>query len=187
MRRIHMLKNIKRNKVTKNNVGAQSKASVSGIGSSEDRLNHYEFMRQRSEQEWESMISQMTSNMDMTKLAAPIYSKQFKFHKKSFQIDVHNEERVVGVLNRDGQGYDAAIQLWHKEKNVIIGIQHHEKCDKRWDNKHVELSDWAKVFTSMVLNAAEQGEMLFVTQDILTGLLAVDARIGSCGIYKVLD
>lgn len=182
-----MLKHFKINKELNNTSEDQPAAKVIAFDSNEELLKYFEHKQNLSEQEWDAMIDQMAPNVDFTLFCKAIYSNNFKYHKKSFQIDIHNDELVMGIVNRNDKKYDAAIQIWHKYKSVVIGVRLNKYCDKRWNDEHVELCDWAKVLTSFLLNAYESGEHCNVQKGIVYELGRIDPRVQNSGIFEVLD
>lgn len=120
---------------------------------------------------WEEITQHMlATNVDISLFGNPAYQNKVEILDLKFEFMIFTEAAVVDLIVRGKRPADAVFQLWLGQKSLIGPVCFHPKCNRRWNNELVQLSDWEMTMTSMVLNAEEGVGSIHLAKDVLNSL-----------------
>lgn len=155
---------------------------------SEEKSNRMNQTAETRKDEWDYAFGLMSPlNIDLATIVMPAYEFRFKLDCRKFKFAIFTHPQIINFASRVGRLNNSIFQLFCGNKSLIIGVKFHPMCDRMWDEKKIELSDWEKTLTSMALNAQEGDGPFFVAMDVLHSIAKQDKSKNFTNVFQVLN
>lgn len=107
----------------------------------EKKENRFKQRADTRKDEWDHFIGMMSPlNIDLANVAKPIYRFKFKLDGRQFKFAIYTDPRIVNFASRKDQLNTSVYQIFYGNKSLIIRINFHPMCNRKWDDTKIMTS-----------------------------------------------